>query len=274
VAWIKDEREEELPMRIVVLIKQVPDTNEVRLDKTTGTLIREGVPSIINPEDKNALEEALKLKEAMGAEVWVLSMGPPQAEDALREALAMGADQAVLLTDRAFAGADTWSTATTLGMALNKIAEFDLVLAGRQAIDGDTAQVGPQVAEFLKIPQITYVRELTVEDGRVKAKRSLEDGFEDIAARLPALLTITKEANDPRYPHAAAIMTAYREREVAHWTAADIEADPEGIGLKGSPTQVKRSFTPPPKEPGQVIQRPPAEAAKDLVAILQDKNII
>jgi electron transfer flavoprotein beta subunit len=261
-------------MRIVVLIKQVPDTNEVRLDKTTGTLIREGVPSIINPEDKNALEEALKLKESAGAEVWVISMGPPQAEDALREALAMGADKAVLLTDRAFAGADTWATATTLGIALKKIADFDLVLAGRQAIDGDTAQVGPQVAEYLKIPQITYVRELAVEDGRVRAKRTLEDGFEEIDAQLPALLTITKEANKPRFPHAAAIMTAYREQEVSCWTAADIEADPETIGLKGSPTQVKRSFSPPPKEPGQIIQRPPAEAARDLVAILRDKNII
>jgi electron transfer flavoprotein beta subunit len=261
-------------MRIVVLIKQVPDTNEVRLDKATGTLIREGVPSIINPEDKNALEEALKVKEAMGAEVWVISMGPPQAEDALREALAMGADKAVLLTDRAFAGADTWATATTLGIALKKIQDFDLVLAGRQAIDGDTAQVGPQVAEYLEIPQITYVRELTVEDGRVKARRALEDGFEEIDAQLPALLTITKEANKPRYPHAAAIMTAYREQEVSHWTAADIEADPEGVGLKGSPTQVKRSFTPPPKEPGQILQKPAAEAARDLVAILRNKNII
>jgi electron transfer flavoprotein alpha/beta subunit len=261
-------------MKIVVMIKQVPDTTEVKLDKRTGTLIREGVPSIINPEDKNALEEALKLKEKMGAEVVVVSMGPPQAEDALREALAMGADEAILLTDRAFAGADTWATATTLGIALKKIGDFDLVLAGRQAIDGDTAQVGPQLAEYLQIPQITYVRELMVEDGKVRAKRALEDGFEEIEAELPALLTITKEANTPRYPHAAAIMTAYREQEVTCWRAEDVGADPETVGLKGSPTQVKRSFTPPPKEPGQVIKSAPAEAARDLVAILRDKNII
>jgi electron transfer flavoprotein beta subunit len=261
-------------MKIVVMIKQVPDTNEVKLDRRTGTLIREGVPSIINPEDKNALEEALKVKEALGATVVVVSMGPPQAEDALREALAMGADQAILLTDRAFAGADTWATATTLGMALQKIGDFDLVLAGRQAIDGDTAQVGPQLAEYLKVPQVTYVREFTIADSKVVAQRILEDGYEEIEATLPALLTITKEANEPRYPHAGAIMSAYREREVAHWGAEDIEADPERIGLKGSPTQVKRSFTPPPKEPGQVIKGAPAEAAKDLVAILRSKNII
>lgn len=261
-------------MKVVVMIKQVPDTNKVRLDKRTGTLIRKGVPSIINPEDKNALEEALKLKEKTGASVVVVSMGPPQAEDALREALAMGADEAILLTDRAFAGADTWATATTLGHALKKIGDFDLVLAGRQAIDGDTAQVGPQLAEYLKIPQVTYVRELVVDDGKVKATRALEDGYEEIEAELPALLTITKEANVPRYPHAAAIMTAYREQEVALWGAEDINADPESVGLKGSPTQVKRSFTPPPKEPGQVIKSAPSEAARDVVAILRQKNII
>jgi electron transfer flavoprotein alpha/beta subunit len=161
-----------------------------------------------------------------------------------------------------------------LGIALNKIADFDLVLAGRQAIDGDTAQVGPQLAEYLKIPQITYVRELAIDDGKVRAKRSLEDGYEEIEAQLPALLTITKEANEPRYPHAASIMNAYRELEVAFWGAEDIGADPETVGLNGSPTQVKRSFTPPPKEPGQILKGAPAEAAKDLVAILRQKNII
>lgn len=261
-------------MKIVVMIKQVPDTNEVRLDPKTGTLIREGVPSIINPEDKNALEEALKLKEGQGAHVVVISMGPPQAEDALREALAMGADEAILLSDRAFAGADTWATASTLGHALKKIADFDLVLAGRQAIDGDTAQVGPQLAEYLKVPQVTYVREMSVAGGKVLAKRATEDGYEHIEAPLPALLTITKEANTPRYPHAGAIISAYRERTVARWGVKDIDADPETLGLKGSPTQVKRSFSPPPKEPGQIIKGGPTEAAKDVVAILRQKNII
>jgi len=261
-------------MKVVVMIKQVPDTTEVRLDPKTGTLIREGVPSIINPEDKNALEEALKLKESAGAHVIVVSMGPPQAEDALREALAMGADEAILLTDRAFAGADTWATASTLGQALKKIGDVDLVLGGRQAIDGDTAQVGPQVAEYLKVPQITYVRDVLVENGKVKAKRALEDGYEVIEAPLPALLTIIKEANAPRYPHAGAIINAYREQKVLFWTAKDIDADPETVGLKGSPTQVKRSFTPPPKEPGQILKGGPSEAARDLVGILRQKNII
>jgi electron transfer flavoprotein beta subunit len=261
-------------MKIVVMIKQVPDTTEVRLDPKTGTLIREGVPSIINPEDKNALEEALKLKESQGAHVVVLSMGPPQAEDALREALAMGADEAILLTDRAFAGADTWATAATLGYAVKKIGDYDLVLSGRQAIDGDTAQVGPQLAEFLKVPQVTYVNELSVANGKVRARRVLEDGYEVIEALLPALLTIVKEANTPRYPHAAAIISAYREQKVALWRIADVEANPESVGLKGSPTQVKRSFSPPPKEPGQILKGGPPEAAKDLVAILRQKNII
>jgi electron transfer flavoprotein beta subunit len=261
-------------MKIVVMIKQVPDTNEVRLDKATGTLIRKGVPSIINPEDKNALEAALQVKEQQGATVVAVSMGPPQAEDALREALAMGADEAILLTDRAFAGADTWATASALGIALTKIGDYDLVLAGRQAIDGDTAQVGPQLAEYLGVPQITYVRGFVVKGDSVKAERVLEDGYEEIEAALPALLTITQEANEPRYPHAGAIISAYREREVVSWGAADVGADPESVGLKGSPTQVKRSFTPPPKEPGQILSGGPAEAAKDLVGILRSKNIV
>jgi len=261
-------------MKVVVMIKQVPDTTEVKLDPKTGTLIREGVPSIINPEDKNALEEALKLKESQGAHVVVVSMGPPQAEDALREALAMGADEAILLTDRAFAGADTWATATALGYALKKIGDFSLVLSGRQAIDGDTAQVGPQLAEFLKVPQVTYVRKFTVEGDSVNAERVLEDGYEQIQAKLPALLTIVKEANVPRYPHAGAIMSAYREQQVLRWGVKEIDADPEKLGLKGSPTQVKRSFSPPPKEPGQVLKGGPPEAAKDLVAILRGKNVV
>ena len=261
-------------MKIVVLIKQVPDTNEVKLDPKTGTLIREGVPSIINPEDKNALEQALTFKESMGAHVVVISMGPPQAEDALREALAMGADEAILLSDRPFAGADTWATATTLGYALQKIGDFDLVLAGRQAIDGDTAQVGPQVAEFLKVPQITYARDIVIEGGKVRAKRVLEDGYEEIEAQMPALLTVIKEANTPRYPSAGAIITAYRQQSVAHWGVKEIEADPEKLGLKGSPTQVKRSFSPPSKQPGQILRGGPVDAAKDLVAILREKNII
>jgi electron transfer flavoprotein beta subunit len=261
-------------VRIVVTIKQVPDTNEVRLDPRTGTLIREGVPSIINPEDRNALEAALSLREQLGGEVIAISMGPPQADDALREALAMGVDRAILLTDRAFAGADTWATATTLGMAIQRLGQFDLVLAGRQAIDGDTAQVGPQLAEYLNIPQITYVREFAIQDRHVRATRTLEDGYEVLETALPALLTITKEANKPRYPTAPGIIRAYREQTVEHWGIEELQGDPEQLGLKGSPTQVKRSFSPPPKEPGEIIQAAPAEAAKQLISRMKQKNLL
>lgn len=261
-------------MRIIVTIKQVPDTNEVKLDKRTGTLIREGVPSIINPEDKNALEEALKLKESVGAEVIVITMGPPQADDALREALAMGVDKAILLTDRAFAGADTWATATTLSKAVAKIGDYDLILGGRQAIDGDTAQVGPQLAESLGIPQITYVYELEVAENSITAKRQLEDGYEVIQAKLPALLTITKDANKPRYPTAPGIISAYRSQEVIRWTSEDLDVEPGTVGLEGSPTQVRRSFSPPAKEPGETVTLPPDEAAKEVVRRLKAQNII
>lgn len=261
-------------MRVVVTIKQVPDTTEVRLDPRTGTLIREGVPSIINPEDKNAIEAALTLREQLGGAVIVISMGPPQADDALREALAMGVDRAILLTDRAFAGSDTWATATTLGLAVQQLEGCDLILCGRQAIDGDTAQVGPQLAEFLGIPQITYVREFQVTDGKVRAQRALEDGYEVLETALPALLTITKEANRPRYPTAPGIMSAYRQQTVEQWGVAELKADPERLGLKGSPTQVKRSFSPPPKEPGEIIQAAPGEAARQLVSRLKQKNLL
>lgn len=261
-------------MKIIVTIKQVPDTTEVKLDPRTGTLIREGVPSIINPEDKNALEEALKLKEEKGAHVTVITMGPPQADDALREALAMGADEAILLSDRAFAGADTWATATTLGMLVKKLGEYDLILAGRQAIDGDTAQVGPQLAEYLGIPQITYATDIRISDGTVTAKRALEDGYEVIEAKLPALLTVTKEANKPRYPTAPGIISAYRSREVKVWTSKELDAEPGTLGLEGSPTQVRRSFSPPAKEPGEVATFPPDEAAKEILRRLKARNII
>ncbi len=262
-------------MRIVVCIKQVPDTTEVKLDPRTGTLIREGVPSIINPEDKNAIEEALKLREAGQAEeIVIISMGPPQADAALREALAMGADRAILLSDRAFAGSDTWATANALGLAIKHLGDYGLILCGRQAIDGDTAQVGPQLAEYLNIPQITYVRELELIDGRVRAKRSLEDGYEEIEAPLPALLTITNQANTPRYPHAAGIFRAYREQTVEVWGAKEVNADENQVGLKGSPTQVKRSFAPEPKGAGEMLSGTDKDKVTALVQRLRSKNLI
>lgn len=261
-------------MRFIVCIKQVPDTTNVKIDKRTGRLMREGIPSIINPEDKNALEEALKLKEKFGGEVIVISMGPPQADEALREAIAMGADRAILLTDRAFAGADTMATAYSLGSAIKKIGEYDLVLCGRQAIDGDTAQVGPQLAEFLKVPQITYVLEVNIEDNKITAIQELEDKRVKWEANLPALLTVTAEANKPRYPTAYRIMSAYKEKEIEILEKKDLDVDEKRIGMDGSPTSVKRIFSPEPKGKGEIIKDEPKRSAEILFNRLRAKNIL
>jgi electron transfer flavoprotein beta subunit len=261
-------------MNIVVLIKQVPDTTDVKIDKKTGTLIREGVPSIINPDDKHAIEEALKLKEQFGGKVTVLSMGPPQALDALRESKAMGVDDNILLSDRAFAGADTWATSYTLATAIKKVGDFDLIICGRQAIDGDTAQVGPQVAECLNLPQVTYVRNLVIDGTTLRVERALEDGFERIETTLPALITVIKDLNKPRYPSVRGIVEACREAEYPVWTAKDIEAEPSKIGLEGSPTQVKRSFAPEPHGEGLMLEGTAEAMAKELVMRLKDDNVV
>ncbi|MDN5324247.1 MAG: electron transfer flavoprotein beta subunit [Clostridia bacterium] len=262
-------------MNIVVCIKQVPDTNEVKLDPKTGTLIREGVPSIINPDDKSGLEAALKLKDQLGAHVTVLSMGPPQADAALREALAMGADEAILLSDRAFGGADTWATSSTLAAALRKI-KYDLIITGRQAIDGDTAQVGPQIAEHLGLPQVSYVEDLSVEGASIIVKRIFEDGYHKIKVKLPCLITALKEMSIPRYMTVGLVYDAYREKEVKIWTLSDIEdtVDKSNIGLKGSPTKVKASFTKGAKTAGKVHNVDAREAAKIIVEKLLEKYII
>lgn len=261
-------------MNIIVCIKQVPNTNEVKIDPKTGTLIREGVPSIINPDDKNAIEEALVLKKEKGATVTVLSMGPPQADFALREALAMGADEAVLLSDRAFAGADTWATSYALSMAVKAIGSYDLIFCGRQAIDGDTAQVGPELAETLDLPQVTYVRKvIAIDKNKAVVERAMEDGYEVIEVKLPAILTAVKELNRPRYPSAPGIVDAFDVKEIKRWTAADIQADPERLGLKGSPTQVKRTFAPPVKGAGKMLEGTVKEKAHSLVQELKAKHV-
>ena len=262
-------------MNIIVMIKQVPDTNEVKIDPKTGTLIREGVPSIINHDDKHALEEGLRLKEKHGGKVTVISMGPPQAKDAIMEAMAMGADEGILLSDRAFAGADTWATSYSLAQAIRKIGEYDLILAGRQAVDGDTAQIGPQTAEALGIPQITYVRKVEIiGDGKkVRAERALEDGYEVIEAPLPSLLTCIKELNKPRYPSLKGIRRAINY-EIPVWTAADVNADPDKIGLKGSPTRVGKTFTPKPPGRGEKIEGKPEELVKTIMKKLNELNIL
>ena len=260
-------------MNIVVCIKQVPDTTEVKLDPKTGTLIRDGVPSIINPDDKAGLEAALRIKDKNGSHVTVLTMGPPQADLALREALAMGADRAILLTDRAFAGADTWATSSALAGALKKMV-YDLIIAGRQAIDGDTAQVGPQIAEHLNLPSVTYVEEIEAYDKSIVVKRAFEDGYQMIKVQTPCLITALKELNDSRYMNVQGIFEAFEGDKVEIWSVNDIEVDPDNLGLKGSPTKVKKSFTKGAKTAGKVFDVTPQEAAQIIVDKLQEKYLI
>ncbi|MCF7939995.1 MAG: electron transfer flavoprotein subunit beta/FixA family protein [Spirochaetia bacterium] len=254
-------------MKIIVCIKQVPDTNEVRINKETGTLIRQGVPSIINPDDMHAIEQALRIKDSReDVHVTILCMGPPQADVAIREAYAMGADKAILLSDRVFAGSDTWATATILAAAIRHIGEYDIILCGRQAIDGDTAQVGPEVAEFLGLPQVTYVQGLEITGSTVVVTRATEDGYMVIESPMPVLLTAIKDLNEPRYPRMKAIYAAYEEGEhIAFWTNADIQADLSQIGVKNSPTNVKKSFVPERSRTSVELTGAPAEMAGELI---------
>ncbi|MDR2076737.1 MAG: electron transfer flavoprotein subunit beta/FixA family protein [Desulfovibrio sp.] len=261
-------------MNIVVCIKQVPDTTEVKLDPVTGTLIRKGVPSIINPDDKAAIEAALRIKDQSGARVTILSMGPPQADAALREALAMGADEAILLSDKAFGGADTWATSSTIAAAVRKL-KYDLVLTGRQAIDGDTAQVGPQMAEHLGLPNISYAEELRLEGDSVIVRRQYEDRRHIVKAKLPCLVTVLSELNEPRYMTPGGIYAAYREKEVLRWGRADLDIDDSNLGLHGSPTRVYKSFTKALKGKGTVVTPDsPQESANWLVDRLRDKFVL
>lgn len=264
-------------MKIVVCIKQVPDTTEVKLDPVTNTLIREGVPSIINPDDKSGIEAALQLKEQIpGSTVHVLSMGPPQADVALREALAMGCDEAYLLSDRAFGGADTWATSSTIAAGLKKLG-YDIIITGRQAIDGDTAQVGPQIAEHLGIPQVSYAEDIEYKDGKLIVKRQFEDRYHLIEITPPCLITALSELAKPRYMSVGGIFDAYREKEIQVWGLEDIKdfVDQSDLGLKGSPTRVKRSFTKEAKGLGKLLDDvTPEEAVDAILEKLQEKFII
>lgn len=261
-------------MNIVVCVKQVPDSSEVKIDPVKGTLIRDGVPSILNPDDANALEEALRIKDKLeDVRVIVITMGPVQASVMLRECLAMGADEAILLSDRAFAGADTWATSNTLEAALRKIPDTDMVFVGRQAIDGDTAQVGPQIAERLGIPQVTYVQKVDVEDGSCIVERQLEDGYEAVRVKTPVLLSAVKELNTPRYMSIKGICEAY-EKEIVSWSLKDIGLRPDEVGLKSSPTKVFRSFSPEIKEKGVFIEGEPEAVVRELACILKKEQAI
>lgn len=259
-------------MNIVVCLKQVPDTTEVKIDPVKGTLIREGVPSIINPDDKNALEEALVLKETVGAHVTIVSMGPPQAKNALAEALAMGADEAILISSRAFGGADTLATSHTIAAAIKKL-DYDIVFAGRQAIDGDTAQVGPEIAEHLGIPQVTYVEKVEVNGDTLKVRKAWEDGYEDVEVKTPVLLTAIKELNEPRYMDVRNIFGVF-DKEIKVWDENAIDIDLSLLGLKGSPTKVKKSVTKEAKGQGEVVDKPVKEAAAYVVSKLKEKHYI
>ena len=264
-----------MAFKIIVCAKQVPDTNVIKINPKTGTLIREGVPSILNNDDANALEEALKIKDKYpDTHITVITMGPPQANDLLFECIAMGADEGILVSDRAVGGSDTWATSNTLEAAVRKVGDFDLLWAGRQAIDGDTAQVGPQLAEKLGLPQVTYVEDFEIDDDlkNITVKRQLEDGYELIEVQLPCLLTTIKELNTPRYMTVAGI---YGDKEMKVWNAKDIEVDLTKVGLEASPTNVFRSFTPAPKQPGVKIEGDSEnEQAKNLLIKLKGKHVI
>ena len=261
-------------MNIVVCIKQVPDTTEIKINPVTGTLIRDGVPSIMNPDDKGGLEMALRLKDQYGAHVTVITMGPPQADQILREAFAMGVDRAILLTDRKFAGADTLATSNALAGALRTL-EWDMIITGRQAIDGDTAQVGPQTAEHLDIPQVSYVCGLEVEKGgkALRVTRETEDGVQILEAQMPCLLTVLSSAVKPRYMSAPGIVEAYN-KNVEIWSADKIDVDETKLGLKGSPTKVLKAFTKGLKAPGEVFEVDPEEAVGIIISRLKEKFII
>ncbi|MFO7946713.1 MAG: electron transfer flavoprotein subunit beta/FixA family protein [Armatimonadota bacterium] len=264
-------------MRIIVCIKQVPDTTEVQFDEEKGTLIRDGVPHIINPFDENAIEAALTLVEEHGGEVIVLSMGPPQTEDRLREAIAMGADRAVLLCDRALAGGDTLATSYSLAQGIRKIGDYDLIFTGKQAFDGDTGQVGPGLAEQLGIPQVTYaieIEEVDTESNEIQVRRLLDDGFEVVRTKMPCVVTAVKQLNEPRLAGLKGRMQA-KKAEIDVWTAEEIEADCDCCGLDGSPTSVIEVFTPSRDIEGEKIEgETPEEIARKLLDALSADKLV
>jgi len=261
-------------MNIIVCVKQVPDTLEVNVDKETNTLIREGVDSVINPFDLNAIEEALCLRKEYGGTITALSMGPGQAADILREALSLGVDNTVLLSDIAFAGADTLATSYVLARAIRKIGGFDLVICGRQAVDGDTAHVGPSLAERLDIPHVSCVIKIhEVSEGYMVTERMTEEGTERIKLLLPGLITVPKGINDPRFPSLKGKITAEKS-QIPVWSAQDIAADANKVGLKGSPTRVVKMSTPEHRREGQILEGSTQEQVTMLVEKLRQAELL
>ncbi|MFA6308147.1 MAG: electron transfer flavoprotein subunit beta/FixA family protein [Clostridia bacterium] len=252
-------------MNIIVCIKQVPGTNEVKMNMETNTIIREGVEAIVNPFDMYAVEEALRIRDNLGGRVTALSMGIPAVSVLLKDMIGLGVDDAVLMSDRAFAGADSLATSYTLSMGIKKIGGYDLIICGKQATDGDTAQVGPSLAEKLGLPHTTYVRRIEeIKEGYIRCQRLTDDGYEVIEMPLPAVITVVKEINEPRLPSIKAMMRA-KKAEVTVWTADDVGADIDKCGLKGSPTQVVKTFIPVHDIESEVFEGTPEEQSKQLV---------
>jgi electron transfer flavoprotein beta subunit len=252
-------------MNIVVCLKQVPGTTEVKINPQTNTLVRQGIKNIINPFDTYALEEGVRLREKHGGKVTAISMGPPQAVDMLKEAISLGTDEAVLLSDAAFAGADTWATAYTLAGAIKKLGQVDLIICGRQSTDGDTAQVGPEMAEMLNIPFIAYVGQIEeIIHGEMRVKRMIEEGYEILQAPLPVVITVTKEINVPRLPSLRGIMKS-KSAKIPVWTVRDMGIDATKVGLNGSFTRVVKVFTPQREKKAQIL---PGEAEEQVTCLI------
>lgn len=265
-------------MKIIVCIKQVPDTKGGVKFNPDGTLDRGAMLAIMNPDDKAGLEAALRLKDEYGAEVTVVTMGLPKAEEALREALAMGADKAILVTDRVLGGADTWATSTTVAGAIRNL-EYDLIITGRQAIDGDTAQVGPQISEHLDLPVISYAKDIKVEDGHVIVQRQYDDGYHVVKAKMPCLVTALSELNEPRYMTPGGIFDAYNtdtEDRVIVWGRKDLkDVDDSDIGLAGSPTKIAKASDKVRKGAGEVKTDLDADGAVSyIMGKLKEKHVI
>lgn len=260
-------------MNIVVCIKQVPDTKGGVKFNPDGTLDRAAMLAIMNPDDKAGLEAALRIKDETGAKVTVVTMGLPKADTMLREALAMGADEAVLVTDRVLGGADTWATSSTVAAALRNL-DYDMVITGRQAIDGDTAQVGPQIAEHLKLPVISYAADIKLDGDYVVVKRQYEDRYHEVKAKLPCLITALSELNEPRYMTPGGIFDAY-DKEVTVWGRADLkDLDDANIGLKGSPTKIAKASDKVAKGKGEKVNLDPAASVEYLMGKFKEKHII
>ena len=262
-------------LHILVCVKQVPDTTNIKIDPVTNTLIREGVPSIVNPFDAYALELAVQLKEKAGGDVTVVSMGPPQAREALKECLSKGADRAYLMTDRAVGGSDTLATSYILSCVVRKLGPFDVVFCGKQAIDGDTGQVGPEMAQHLNYPQITYATAVDYADGQLRVRREVDEGWEIIGTSAPAIITVNKTEKEPRMATIRSKLAANRA-VIGEIHCADLaDMDMSRVGLKGSPTKVNRTFVPDRSKKGVILSGMEAEdAARELVSLLSEKHLI